>query len=112
MKNAEHEPDWQDLVGNANRTSGETLVFYMGLNRLQRISQRLREHGMRASMPIAVIDQATLSAQKVCTGTLQNIAQQVGEADFQGPALIIVGEVVNKRQSVNLTMLESAAISA
>ncbi|MDN4502415.1 uroporphyrinogen-III C-methyltransferase [Alteromonadaceae bacterium BrNp21-10] len=111
MKHVEQEPDWSTLVPTAGQKSNETLVFYMGLNRLATISQRLIAHGMTATMPIAVIDQATLSAQKVCTGTLADISERVGSADFQGPALIIVGEVVTKRQGVNLAMLQQSTMA-
>ncbi|WP_438862799.1 uroporphyrinogen-III C-methyltransferase [Neptunicella sp.] len=109
MKNIEQEPDWSALVPEASQSMNETLVFYMGLSRLTIISQRLIQHGMNADMPVAVIDHATLANQQVCTGTLADIENRVAQQDFTGPALIIVGEVVTKRQGVNLSMLESPA---
>jgi uroporphyrin-III C-methyltransferase len=77
----------------------------MGLKRIDTIMQRLTTHGLAASTPVAVIDQATTAQQQVCIGTLENIAQRVLERNFQGPAVTIVGEVVNKRHDVNLSLL-------
>ncbi|WP_416307270.1 uroporphyrinogen-III C-methyltransferase [Neptunicella sp. SCSIO 80796] len=110
MKNVQQEPDWSALVPKDRQPMNETLVFYMGLARLGTISQRLIQHGMKAEMPVAVIDQATLSNQQVCVGTLADIGGQMSHRNFIGPALIIVGEVVTKRQTVNLAMLESGVV--
>jgi uroporphyrin-III C-methyltransferase len=109
LKSHTDEPNWQALVAGAiasqSTKKGETLVFYMGLKRIDTIMQRLTTHGLAASTPVAVIDQATTAQQQVCIGTLENIAQRVLERNFQGPAVTIVGEVVNKRHDVNLSLL-------
>jgi uroporphyrin-III C-methyltransferase len=113
LKSPTDEPNWQALVAGANASQstnkGETLVFYMGLKRIDTIMQRLTTHGLEASTPVAVIDQATTAQQQVCIGTLENIAQRVLERNFQGPAITIVGEVVNKRHDVNLSLFSSSA---
>lgn len=115
LKSATDEPNWQALVTGASASSsyshGETLVFYMGLKRIDTIMQRLETHGLSANTPVAVIDQASTAQQQVCIGTLDNIAKRVTERNFQGPAVTIVGEVVNKRHAVNLSLL-SQSISA
>jgi uroporphyrin-III C-methyltransferase len=112
LKSASDEPNWQALVASASAShsanNGETLVFYMGLKRLDTIMQRLDTHGLPASTAVAVIDQASTAQQQVCVGTLQNIAQRVAEQNFQGPAVTIVGEVVNKRHEVNLSLLSQS----
>jgi uroporphyrin-III C-methyltransferase len=113
LKSPTDEPNWQALVAGANASQstnkGETLVFYMGLKRIDTIMQRLTTHGLETSTPVAVIDQATTAQQQVCIGTLENIAQRVLERNFQGPAITIVGEVVNKRHDVNLSLFSSSA---
>jgi uroporphyrin-III C-methyltransferase len=113
LKSPTDEPNWQALVAGARASQstnkGETLVFYMGLKRIDIIMQRLTTHGLMASTPVAVIDQATTAQQQVCIGTLENIAQRVLERNFQGPAVTIVGEVVNKRHDVNLSLLSPSA---
>ena len=103
-KQDDHECDWHLLA-----VEQSTLVFYMGLNRVQRICQRLISHGMAATMPIAVIDQGTSHTQKVVCRTLASMDATSDLADFQGPALIIVGKVVEKRVEVNLTLVDSKA---
>lgn len=112
LKSATDEPNWQAIVAGANAshsaTNGETLVFYMGLKRIETIMQRLEAHGLTASTPVAVIDQASTAQQQVCIGTLDDIAQRVTEQNFQGPAITIVGEVVNKRHEVNLSLLSQS----
>jgi uroporphyrin-III C-methyltransferase len=112
LNSASDEPNWQALVAGASTshsaTHGETLVFYMGLKRIDTIMQRLDTHGLSASTPVAVIDQASTAQQQVCIGTLDNIAQRVTERNFQGPAVTIVGEVVNKRHEVNLSLLSQS----
>ena len=111
LKSATDEPNWQALVAGASASHGETLVFYMGLKRIDTIMQRLESHGLPANTPVAVIDQASTPQQQVCIGTLENIAKRVTERNFQGPAVTIVGEVVNKRHKVNLSLL-SPSVSA
>ncbi|WP_420818943.1 uroporphyrinogen-III C-methyltransferase [Paraglaciecola marina] len=107
LKSANAEPNWSALANGVKGTNntGETLVFYMGLKRIETIMKRLAENGLQASMPVAVIDQASTSQQRLCVGTLENITQKVFCADFQGPAITIVGEVVNKRHNVDLSLL-------
>lgn len=109
LKSVTDEPNWQALVagasGSHSASNGETLVFYMGLKRIATIMQRLKTHGLPASTPVAVIDQASTAQQQVCVGTLDNIALRVTELNFQGPAVTIVGEVVNKRRQVKLSLL-------
>jgi uroporphyrin-III C-methyltransferase len=115
LKSSTDEPNWKALVTGAiashSSTNSETLVFYMGLKRIDTIMQRLESHGLPANTPVAVIDQATTPQQQVCIGTLENIAKRVTERNFQGPAVTIVGEVVNKRHKVNLPLL-SPSVSA
>ncbi|MFT6285035.1 MAG: uroporphyrin-III C-methyltransferase [Arenicella sp.] len=112
LKSSTDEPNWQALVAGANASASssnrETLVFYMGLKRIDIIMQRLETHGLAASTPVAVIDQASTAQQKVCIGTLENIAQRVTEQNFQGPAVTIVGDVVNRRHKVNLSLLSQS----
>lgn len=108
LKSATDEPNWQALVAGASASHGETLVFYMGLKRIETIMQRLETHGLAANTPVAVVDQASTAQQQVCIGTLGNIAKLVTERNFQGPAVTIVGEVVNKRHQVNLSLLSKS----
>ncbi len=97
MKSAEQQPRWDNLVQSL---SHQTLVFYMGLGRLNMISEQLIAHGASSDTPIALIDNATSPEQIVVEGSLSNICEQAGRAALAGPAVIIVGEVVSKRANV------------
>jgi uroporphyrin-III C-methyltransferase / precorrin-2 dehydrogenase / sirohydrochlorin ferrochelatase len=80
--------DWSALS-----RPGHTVVFYMGLNQLETIVARLREHGVPETRSAAIIEQGTRSTQRVVTATLADLALKVAEARVESPALLIVGEV-------------------
>ncbi|QDT54994.1 Uroporphyrinogen-III C-methyltransferase [Caulifigura coniformis] len=79
------------------RISG-TLVFYMGLDRVDLIAKQLIASGKPAATRAAVVCQATLPGQRFVTGPLDAIAALVREAGLHAPSLIIVGDVVGARQ--------------
>jgi uroporphyrin-III C-methyltransferase len=70
-----------------------TLCFYMGVRRLPEIARNLLNHGMPADMPLAVISEATLPAQKILTGTLGE-TEKLSAGLTNQPALVVIGEVV------------------
>jgi uroporphyrin-III C-methyltransferase len=70
-----------------------TLCFYMGVRRLPEIARNLRGHGMAATMPLAVVSEATLPAQKILIGTLDD-AESLAAGLTGQPALVVIGEVV------------------
>ncbi|MBU3004923.1 siroheme synthase CysG [Paraglaciecola arctica] len=79
----------------------QTIVFYMGLTGLPIICEQLVKHGLASTTPIAMVQSATTSQQKVVTGTLENIQQLAEAAGITPPALIIVGSVVSLQQKLN-----------
>ncbi|MEP1447871.1 MAG: siroheme synthase CysG [Paraglaciecola sp.] len=79
----------------------QTIVFYMGLTGLPIICEQLVAHGLAQDTPIAMVQSATTSQQKVVTGTLENIQQLAESAGITPPALIIVGSVVSLQQKLN-----------
>lgn len=80
--------DWASLS-----RPGHTVVFYMGLNQIETIVARLREHGVPETRSAAIIEQGTRSTQRVVTATLADLARKAAEARVESPALLIVGEV-------------------
>lgn len=103
-----------DLNWSALAQPGQTLVFYMGLQTLPTISERLIDHGLPADLPAAVIEQGTTDKQRVVEGTLATLPQRVEAARIQAPALVIVGEVVRLRRQLDWFEPNSApeAVSA
>jgi uroporphyrin-III C-methyltransferase len=75
--------------------AGGTLVFYMGLGRLEPTCSALVARGRPGSTPAAVVSQATLPGERVVLGSLADIAARVREASLEAPAVLIVGDVVS-----------------
>jgi siroheme synthase len=74
-----------------------TVVFYMGLGRLEATCASLVAAGRASDTPAAVVSRATLSDQRVVVGTLADIAARVRAAALEAPALLLVGKVVARR---------------
>lgn len=89
-----------------------TLCFYMGVRRLPEIAANLLGHGMPADMPLAVISEATLPAQRILVGTLREAGKL--SADLAGqPALVVIGEVVRLASfAAELPQLHAQALAA
>lgn len=68
-----------------------TLVFMMGLNRLEQIAKRLIAGGMPEDTPAAVISGGNAPKPAAVRGALADIAQRTQEAGIQAPAVIVVG---------------------
>ena len=73
----------------------------MGLVGLPGICEQLQAHGLPADMPVAVVSRGTQPDQRVLTGTLSSIADEVQRVQLPGPTIIIVGEVVSLRDKLN-----------
>lgn len=84
------------------RDDQETLIFLMGLSKVGEIADGLMEAGRTGNTPVAVISHATTPAQKVCVGSLDTIAQKVSVQQLTSPAMIVVGEVVRLRETLNV----------
>ncbi len=74
-----------------------TLVFYMGLHRLQSIATRLMEHGKSAETPAAVVSRATTPWQRTVEAPLHELADAATAAELHAPSLVIVGDCVRLR---------------
>ena len=77
-----------------------TLVFYMGLDRLPEIVNKLLEAGRDPRTPTAVISHGTLPTQKTVMGELAQLPGAVAAAGLPAPSLIVVGECVTERESI------------
>lgn len=78
-----------------------TLVFYMGLGRIETICTQLIAEGKSENTPAAVICRASLPLQKTVVSTLRNLASDVDAAGLKPPSLIVVGECVSLRQAAS-----------
>jgi len=84
---------------NSNFTSflntDETVVFYMGLHSLARLTEGLVDAGRSSETPIAIVSNASMPNQQVLTGTLATIVAKQEQAQLPTPALLIMGDVVS-----------------
>lgn len=74
--------------------SMQTVVFYMGLHRLEEMTQGLMAAGRDSETPFAIISHASLPTQQLLIGTLGSIADQQASVNLPTPALLIMGDVV------------------
>jgi uroporphyrinogen III methyltransferase/synthase len=79
----------------------ETLIFLMGLAKVDEIAQGLLAAGRSADTPAAVVSHGTMSMQRVCVGQLSDIADTVRRQQLTSPAMIVVGDVVTLRSQLN-----------
>ncbi|MFO7785656.1 MAG: uroporphyrinogen-III C-methyltransferase [Thermodesulfobacteriota bacterium] len=82
-------------------TGAGTLVFLMGVGNLPNIAERLMDHGRSGETPTAVVRRGTVSRQRTVTGPLKDIARIVRDEGIKPPAIIVVGEVVSLRDTLN-----------
>ena len=104
LKDGSMDLDWPALA-----RPRQTVVVYMGLLGLPVLCAGLVAHGLPADTPAAVIQQGTTRDQRVVTGTLRTLADQVADAMLTPPTLIIVGDVVRLRERLNWYRPEAAA---
>ena len=90
LRAGKRDLNWTELV-----QPNQTLVFYMGLSGLETICQHLKEHGLDAQTPAALIEKGTTNDQRVFVGNLDSLAPMVREAGAKAPTLLIVGHVVS-----------------
>ena len=88
--------DWGKLA-----TGVGTLVVYMGIKNLPVIVENLIKHGRNPKTPVAVVRWASTPEQRTVIGTLETITEIVRDNDIKPPSLIIVGEVVTLRDTID-----------
>ena len=87
--------DWAALA----RFPG-TLVFYMGVKRLAGNAAALIEAGRDADEPAAAVERGTMDGQRTVVATLGTLAGAVEREEVKAPALIVVGRVVERRETL------------
>ncbi|MHB1697624.1 MAG: uroporphyrinogen-III C-methyltransferase [bacterium] len=87
--------DWKGLAG------ADTIVILMGYKNLDSNTKNIINAGKDESTPCAVIQEGTTLNQKVATGTLSTIASEVEKKGLKSPLILIVGNVVKLRNTLN-----------
>lgn len=81
--------------------SGNTLVFYMGLSKIEQIRSQLCQHGKSAATPVAVIERGCTPQQRVLVSDLAKVGQVIIDEQVAAPALIVVGDVVSLHEQLS-----------
>ena len=79
--------------------SNATVVILMGMGKLSEIVNIFQKEG-KDDLPVAIIQDGTTSKEKVGIGTVETIEQIVKEQDLSNPAIVVLGEVVNHRETL------------
>lgn len=93
--------DTSNIAWDKIATGIGTLVFYMGIKNLSFITENLIKHGRAPETPVVVVRWASTPIQRSVVGTLATIAEVVKKEKITPPALIVVGEVVKLRDTIN-----------
>ncbi len=87
--------NWQHLAHAA-----DTLIFLMGVSRIETIREQLLRHGRSPATPVALIRWGTRAEQATLICTLDDVADKVKEMNFLPPAVIVIGDVVQLRNTL------------
>ena len=88
--------DWQHVASEPG-----TRIILMGIERLPEIARQLLDHKLPGDTPAALIRWGTTGQQQTLSGTLATITNLARENDFQAPAIILLGSVIQLRQNLN-----------
>jgi uroporphyrinogen III methyltransferase/synthase len=92
---AETALDWNALAAFPG-----TLVFYMGVKRLDENAAALIAGGRDPEEPAAAVERGTWPGQRTVSATLGTIAATVEREAVKAPALIVVGDVAARREAL------------
>jgi uroporphyrin-III C-methyltransferase/precorrin-2 dehydrogenase/sirohydrochlorin ferrochelatase/uroporphyrin-III C-methyltransferase len=84
-------PDWAALARR-----DETLVFYMGLSKVDAICAGLREAGLPDDWPIMLVANASQPDQRSLVGSLADMPGRLAAEPLPSPCVIVVGSVVKR----------------
>src|SRR5262249_18259183 len=85
------------------RPNRMTLVILMGFSRSAALACALIDRGWSRGTPAAVVVDGTKPQQRAWRGTLDDLAFERVDLDSNGPATIVVGDVVAVGMQISLT---------
>ena len=88
-----HTQDDSSLNWAALAQGGTTLVVYMGVAKLAEIRESLLAGGMRADMPVAMIENASLPHQREYRSQLRHLQRDALAFELRSPAIMVIGAV-------------------
>ena len=91
--------------------SADAGAIYMGVGEAAAVAAALRAAGKPASLPVAIVESASLPEQRVVYTTLADLPALDASA-FSGPALLLIGPQFVDRRAVALSAQDLAALAA
>jgi len=92
-------PDSVDWAAIAR--GSPVIVLYMASSHLGRIAARLVAAGRSPTEPVAIISKATTAGQRVLVSVLADAAAAAAAARIEAPTIIVIGEVVRLRATLD-----------
>src|SRR5690606_21523898 len=80
--------------------STATVVILMGMSKLSEIVAVFSSNG-KQNTPVAIIQNGTTENEKFGVGAISTICEIVEQQNLSNPAIIVIGEVVNHRVTLN-----------
>jgi len=89
-----------------------TLVLYMGLSTIGKITENLIAAGLGKDTPAAAIANGTTAKQRVCVASLAALPDRLSRSGFKAPVLIVIGKVAAyaEKSADNWQSIELAAL--
>ena len=88
--------DWQGLA-----RSSPVIVAYMAMKHLSLMQEQLLAGGRDPKQPVAIVSDAATARMRVLETTLDRVAQDSAEHQMAAPAIIVFGDVVRLRDSMD-----------
>ncbi len=79
--------------------SNATVVILMGMSKLGEIMLLFKNEN-KQDLPVAIIQNGTMENEKIGIGTVASIEKKAREQQLSNPAIIVIGKVVEHRQSM------------
>ncbi|MBL4614890.1 MAG: uroporphyrinogen-III C-methyltransferase [Magnetovibrio sp.] len=89
-----------DLNWKSMADPNTTLVIYMGLINIQKISDELIKAGLPADTPAAGIERGTTPDRRTIITTLDKLPACIERAELKAPSLLIIGKVVELSDTI------------
>jgi uroporphyrin-III C-methyltransferase len=90
----QHPGEWAEAVARA-----DTAVLYMGGGQTRALVDALKQAGLPGSYPVAMVQNASFPSAKTLYTTLDQLPQRASEVPSGGPALLVLGEVLQQALS-------------
>ncbi len=106
---ADHDPDlnWAALAALKH-----TLVVYMGVTKVETITDQLIAFGRGADTPVAILENGSRPDQRIIKGDLQSLPGLVRDHHVVGPALLVIGSVAQLADDTLVAATDLARLSA